>query len=315
MNWFKDGQAGGVDDAGVDLPGPAARRDLPMKLLDDPSLLLACGPAPAPGRVSLVGAGPGDPELLTVAAARRIGLARLVLHDQLVAPEILALLPPEAQCIDVGKRCGRHRMSQEGIIDLMLRLARSGHTLLRLKGGDPYVFGRGGEEALALAAAGIPFEVIPGISAAQGAAAAAGIPLTHRDHATALTLVTGHGRADGPTPLRLGDDPEAPEVDWAALARPHQTLVIYMGLSRLPQICRELVAHGLPARTPAAVVERASQPGQRCIAGTLADLPQRVRAEAVQAPALILVGEVVALRDRLATLPLPIQGLARPVPA
>ncbi|MCK6423682.1 MAG: uroporphyrinogen-III C-methyltransferase [Burkholderiaceae bacterium] len=286
-----------------------------MKLLDDPSLLLACGPAPAPGRVSLVGAGPGDPELLTVAAARRIGQARLVLHDQLVAPGILALLPPEAQCIDVGKRCGHHRMSQAGIIELMLQLARSGHTLLRLKGGDPYVFGRGGEEALALAAAGIPFEVIPGISAAQGAAAAAGIPLTHRDHATALTFVTGHGRADVPAALRLGDDPEAPEVDWAALARPHQTLVIYMGLSRLAQICRELVAHGLPAHTPAAVVERACQPGQRCIAATLADLPQRVAAEAVQAPALILVGEVVALRERLAAVPPLRQAWTQPVPA
>jgi uroporphyrin-III C-methyltransferase len=168
--------------------------------------------------------------------------------------------------------------------------------VVRLKGGDPYIFGRGGEEAEALAAAGVPFEVVPGISAAQGAAAAAGMPLTHRDHATAVVFVTGHGRADR---VPAGLEPEAPEVDWAALARPHQTLVIYMGLGRLAQISAELMRHGLPAHTPAALVERASRPEQRCVVGTLQSLPELARREAVQAPALIIIGGVVGLHHTL----------------
>jgi uroporphyrin-III C-methyltransferase len=271
---------------------------------DDPALRLADPHAHADhrgtGRVWLVGAGPGDPELLTLKALKRLQGATLVLHDHLVAPEILALLPPEATCIDVGKRCGAHTMAQHDIIALMLRLASAGHDLVRLKGGDPYIFGRGGEEAQALAAGGIAFEVIPGISAAQAASTSTGIPLTHRDHATAVTYVTGHGRADGPAGPPGELDPQAPEVDWAALARPHQTLVIYMGLGRLATLCTQLVAHGLSPLTPAALVERASRPDQRCITGTLQTLPGLACQHAVRAPALVIVGSVVSLHATLA---------------
>lgn len=272
-----------------------------MNLLDDLPLLrgTADGAPQPPGRVSLIGAGPGDPELLTLKAARLLGAARLVLYDHLVSRDILRLVPDDADLIYVGKEAGQHTLGQDAIVELMLRLARAGRSLVRLKGGDPYIFGRGGEEALALAEAGIPFEVVPGISAAQGAGAAAGIPLTHRDHATAVTYVTGHGRADRCRALAAGDDPESPEVDWAALARPHQTLVIYMGLGRLPQISAQLIAHGMPMDTPAALVERASLPDQRCVVGHLRDLPALAVAEGVKAPALILVGTVVGLRDQL----------------
>ncbi|MFM2059713.1 MAG: hypothetical protein RLY71_4098 [Pseudomonadota bacterium] len=250
-----------------------------------------------PGHVRLVGAGPGDPELLTLKAARALREATLVLYDQLVSAEVLALINPTAQTLCVGKLAGHHTMGQDAITHLMLRLALGGRSLVRLKGGDPYIFGRGGEEAEALAAAGVPFEVVPGISAAQGAAAVAGMPLTHRDHATAVVFVTGHGRADR---VPAGLEPEAPEVDWAALARPHQTLVIYMGLGRLAQISAELMRHGLPAQTPAALVERASQPEQRCVVGMLQELPQLAQREAVQAPTLIIIGSVVALHHTLA---------------
>lgn len=260
----------------------------------------------APGRVSLVGAGPGDPLLLTVKAERALRQARLVLYDALVSAEVLDLLPPGAECIDVGKRCGRHAMPQQQIVALMLRLARAGHDLLRLKGGDPYIFGRGGEEAQALAAAGIPFEVIPGISAAQGAAAAAGMPLTHRDHADTLVWVTGHRReAAGPWggehPGQGSGAAALPDLDWARLARPRQTLVVYMGLGTLEPICRQLMAHGLAPETPAATIERATRPDQRCTVGSLATLPALALAQGVQPPALIVIGGVVALRASLAT--------------
>ena len=181
--------------------------------------------AHAPGKVTLVGAGPGDPDLLTVKAARALQSARLVLHDQLVSAEVMALLPPGAECISVGKAAGQHSMPQTAITALMLRLAQSGRPLLRLKGGDPYIFGRGGEEAQALAEAGIPFEVIPGISAAQGAAALAGMPLTHRDHACSLVLTTGH--------LRGETDERGLDLDWDLLARPHQTVAVGHGLDAL----------------------------------------------------------------------------------
>lgn len=179
-------------------------------------LRAANAPAHAPGKVTLVGAGPGDPDLLTVKAARALQSASLVLHDQLVSAEVMALLPPGAECISVGKAAGQHSMPQTAITALMLRLAQSGRPLLRLKGGDPYIFGRGGEEAQALAEAGIPFEVIPGISAAQGAAALAGMPLTHRDHACSLVLTTGHLRGEA--------DERGLDLDWDLLARPHQTV-------------------------------------------------------------------------------------------
>ena len=253
------------------------------------------GAPPRPGKVTLVGAGPGDPELLTVRAWRALRHAQVVLYDQLVGSEILDLLPADADRIDVGKHAGHHTLPQEQIIELLLNLARAGRPVLRLKGGDPYIFGRGGEEALALAEAGIPFEVVPGISAAQGASALAGMPLTHRDHAQALVFATGHLRADGHGQGRAVD------LDWELLARPRQTVVIYMGLAALPEICHQLAAHGLPAGHPAAVVQDIARPSMRTVTGTLATLPQRVQDAGLRPPALIVVGEVVRLHHQLQT--------------
>jgi uroporphyrin-III C-methyltransferase len=262
-----------------------------MRLLDDPVLQLPTAMPPARGAcgiVTLVGAGPGDPELLTVKAARVLRSASLVLHDHLVGERVLALVPASAVRLYVGKESARHTMPQQSIIELMLRLAREGRSLVRLKGGDGYIFGRGGEEAQALAEAGVPFEVIPGLSAAQGAAASAGIPLTHRDHAGTLIFATGHGRDD-----------RAPELDWEVLARPRQTVVIYMGIATLPTICTKLVAHGLDPATPAALVERATLPGERCVTGSVATLPALATRHRVKAPALIVIGTVVSLRQVL----------------
>lgn len=244
------------------------------------------------GHVTLVGAGPGDAELLTVKALRALQRASLVLVDQLVSPEVLALLPAHAERIDVGKAASRHTLPQAQIIELMLRLARSGRSLLRLKGGDGYIFGRGGEEAQALAEAGIPFSVIPGLSAAQGAAASVGIPLTHRDHAGTLIFTTGHLRGDR--------EHHQLDLDWPTLARPRQTVVIYMGVGTLPLICAQLIAHGLPPGTPAAVVENATRANERCITGSVASLPGLALTHGVQAPALIIIGEVVSLHAVLA---------------
>ncbi len=265
-----------------------------MSALDEPlrfdaRSLLAAG---VPAKVTLVGAGPGDPELLTIKAANALRAAQVVLHDSLVGDGVLDVVPPTAHRIYVGKRAGCHAMSQRAIIELMLQLARSGRPVLRLKGGDPYVFGRGGEEAQALAAAGVPFEVIPGISAAQGAAASAGMPLTHRDHARALVFATGHLQGVG--------DARTVDLDWPMLARPRQTVVIYMGLGALPVICAQLMQHGMPGDTPAATVERATCADERTIAGTLETLPALARVQGVRSPALIVIGEVVRLRDTLA---------------
>ncbi len=254
-------------------------------------LTLAPGAAAQPAKVTLVGAGPGDPDLLTLKAARALAVASLVLYDNLVSREVLALLPAAADRIYVGKESAHHALPQEAIIELMLRLARSGRPLLRLKGGDPYTFGRGGEEAQALAEAGVPFEVIPGISAAQGAAASAGIPLTHRDHASSVQWVTGHLRAGADAALAL---------DWPALARPRQTLVVYMGLASLPVLAAQLIHHGLAPDTPAAIVERATLPAQRTLVGTLQALPALAQEQGVESPALILIGGVVTLRALLA---------------
>jgi len=244
-----------------------------------------------PARVTLVGAGPGDPGLLTVKAAQALQCATLVLYDHLVSKAVLKLVPASADLVYVGKESGHHTLPQEGIIELMVRLARSGRRLVRLKGGDPYIFGRGGEEAQGLAAAGVPFEVIPGISAAQGAAAASGIPLTHRDHAEALVLATGHLRGEG---AQRGVD-----LDWELLSRPRQTVVIYMGVGTLPVISAQLQAHGLAGDTPAAIIERATLPDQRTVVGTLATLPDLARRHDVRAPALIMIGTVVSLHREL----------------
>jgi uroporphyrin-III C-methyltransferase/precorrin-2 dehydrogenase/sirohydrochlorin ferrochelatase len=238
-------------------------------------------------RVWLVGAGPGDRELLTVKAARVLAAADVVVHDRLVAPEILARLPRRVKRIYAGKQPGRHTLTQDEINRLLIRLARGGKRVVRLKGGDPFIFGRGGEEALALARAGIAFEVVPGITAATGVAAAVGIPLTHRAAAHACVLVTGS--------RRKGD----PDLDWKSLARLGQTIVVYMGLAGLERVSRELIAHGLSPRVPAAIIQKGTTAGQRFVAGTLAALPRLAAETRLRAPTLIVIGKVVRLQRLL----------------
>jgi uroporphyrin-III C-methyltransferase/precorrin-2 dehydrogenase/sirohydrochlorin ferrochelatase len=243
---------------------------------------------PPQGFVSLVGAGPGDPDLLTLRALRVLQSADAVLYDHLVAPALVSMARPEAERVYVGKERDRHALGQDSINALMVCLARRGKRVVRLKGGDPFMFGRGGEEIEALAAQGVAFEIVPGVTAAAGAAAYAGIPLTHRDYAQTCVFATGH--------LKDG----SAELDWAALARPRQTVVVYMGVGALAQICAGLVGHGLRAGTPAALVEKATWPAQRIVEGTLATLPEAAAAAGVKPPALLIVGEVVRLRARLA---------------
>jgi uroporphyrin-III C-methyltransferase/precorrin-2 dehydrogenase/sirohydrochlorin ferrochelatase len=253
------------------------------------------------GIVYLVGAGPGNPELLTIRAANVIARADVIVYDRLVAREIVALGRPGAQRIYVGKARSNHTLPQHEINALLVRLALDGKHVVRLKGGDPYVFGRGGEEAERLAAHGIPFEVVPGITAATGIAAYAGIPLTHRDCAHSVTFATGHLQ-DGTL-----------DLDWPALARPGQTVVIYMGLLGLPILCRELVAHGLPPTTPAAIVQQGTTAQQRVVVATLADLTGRAFDARLAPPTLIIVGEVVKLRAKLGWFhPEPSRAAVRP---
>jgi len=247
----------------------------------------AARPPRASGAVYLVGAGPGDPELLTMRAFRLIQSADVALYDHLVSQAVLDLLPAAATRIYVGKQRANHALPQERINEMLVRLAREGKRVLRLKGGDPFLFGRGGEEIDTLSAEGVPFEIVPGITAALGVAAYAGIPLTHRDHAQACVFVTGHLK-DGTM-----------DLDWPALARPRQTIVVYMGLLGLPALCAGLVDHGLPADTPAAIVQQGTMREQRVVAGTLRTLAQQAAAAKLRAPTLIIVGEVVRLRERL----------------
>jgi uroporphyrinogen III methyltransferase/synthase len=241
------------------------------------------------GRVYLVGAGPGDPGLLTLRGRDVLALADVVVYDALLSPRLLDYAPPAAERIYVGKRSAKHTLSQDEINRLLVEHAGRGKCVVRLKGGDPYVFGRGGEEALALVEAGIEFEVVPGVTAAMAAAAYAGIPITHRKVASCVGLVTGHE----------ADDKEDSALDWDALARWNGTLVFYMGVANLPTIAGNLVRHGLRAETPAAVIHWGTTPRQRTVTGDLRSLPGLVEAAGITAPALIFIGEVVALRNHL----------------
>ena len=240
------------------------------------------------GEVYLVGAGPGDPDLLTFRALRLMQKADVVVYDNLVSKPIVDMTRRDAERIFVGKKRDDHTLRQEEINELLVRLAKQGKRVLRLKGGDPFIFGRGGEEIETLAAENIPFQVVPGITAASGVASYAGIPLTHRDHAQACMFVTGHLK-DGTMNL-----------DWDALARPRQTVVVYMGLHGLDTLCAKLIEHGMPDSTPIAIVQQGTTPNQRVITGTLATLPAIAEREKPQAPTLIIVGGVVTLREKLA---------------
>lgn len=245
-------------------------------------------PLPGSGRVYLVGAGPGDPELLTLRALRLLQQAQVIVYDHLVSSAVLDFASPGAERIYAGKRRNEHTLRQEEINALLIDLASQGKQVVRLKGGDPFIFGRGGEELQALAAHGIAFEVVPGVTAASGVACYAGIPLTHRDYAQSCIFVTGHLK-DGTA-----------DLDWPSLVRLRQTVVIYMGLGGLPEICRQMMAHGAAPNLPIAVVQDGSIATQTVVTGMLADMPERVAQAGLKSPCLTIIGEVVKLHAALA---------------
>jgi uroporphyrin-III C-methyltransferase len=236
------------------------------------------------GKVFLVGAGPGDPELLTLKAARIIAAAEVVVFDRLVPPDILDLVPVNADRIDVGKRAGHHPVPQRQINRILVDAARSGRNVVRLKGGDPFIFGRGCEEAAELERAGIPYEVVPGITAAQGCAASARVPLTHRGLATGVRYVTGHCKADEPL-----------DLDWASLADPATTLVVYMGLANIDQIVRRLIDHGLPGDTPAIAICQGTTAREQRVWALLVELPAVAKGAGFTGPVLFIIGRVAGL--------------------
>ena len=239
------------------------------------------------GEVYLVGAGPGDPELLTLKALRLMQQADVVIYDRLVSPAILELCRRDADKIYVGKARSNHSVAQEGINALLVEYAAQGKRVCRLKGGDPFIFGRGGEEIQELFAAGVAFQVVPGITAASGCSAYAGIPLTHRDYAQSVRFLTGH--------LKEG----SPELPWKELVYENQTLVLYMGLVGLEKICAQLIAHGQRPNMPVALISKGTTPEQKVVVGTLADIASKVSEYQIQAPTLTIIGEVVSLREQL----------------
>ncbi|AMC34976.1 siroheme synthase CysG [Janthinobacterium sp. B9-8] len=258
----------------------AARRALSAAIKADAD-------APLQGAVYLVGCGPGNPDLLTFRALRLMQQADVVLYDNLVSAPILDMVRRDAERVYVGKKSNNHAVPQEEINQLLVRYAQAGKKVLRLKGGDPFIFGRGGEEIEELADAGIAFEVVPGITSAAGASCYAGIPLTHRDYAQSVTFVTGH-RRDGEV-----------ELDWPRLVSPTETVVVYMGVAQVEKICAQLIKHGRNPATPAGMVEKATLSKQRVVVGTLSDLAQKVADLGIKPPALIIIGEVVSLHDKL----------------
>jgi uroporphyrin-III C-methyltransferase/precorrin-2 dehydrogenase/sirohydrochlorin ferrochelatase len=239
------------------------------------------------GEVFLVGGGPGDPDLLTFRALRLMQQCDVCVYDKLVSPEVMELVRRDAELIYVGKSRDQHTLPQEEINELLARLALEGKRVLRLKGGDPFIFGRGGEEIETLMQRGVPFQVVPGITAANGVSTYAGIPLTHRDYAQACLFITGH--------LKEG----ALDLDWVAMSRPRQTVVIYMGLVGMEKICEQLIAHGVSPNMPCAVVQQGTTQKQRVVVATLKDLADKVKAAQIKAPCLTIIGEVVQLRDKL----------------
>ncbi|WP_417544174.1 uroporphyrinogen-III C-methyltransferase [Marinobacter sp.] len=274
-----------MTDKSRTVPGAnVGARPAPVRYRTNP---VTSNPNSSAGEVALVGAGPGDPELLTLKAWRLITSAEVVLYDRLVSPEILALIPDTVEMIHVGKQRANHTLPQDQINQRLVDLAREGRRVVRLKGGDPFIFGRGGEEIETLASAGIRFQVVPGITAASGCAAYAGIPLTHRDYAQSVRFITGHLKNN------------TCDLPWKDFVQNSQTLVFYMGLVGLPIICEQLVLHGMAPNMPVALISKGTTRDQHVVTGSLETIVQKVNEEKVQAPTLVIVGQVVALRDRL----------------